>query len=406
MFDSSRILVGLEIGTSKICAIVGEVNSSGALSIIGVGQAPSRGVRKGEIIDASAVEEVVRKALADAELMANVEVRSLYLGVTGSHIRGFNNRGVHPVPSADRQISEDDVQDVIRNAKAINLPQDNVVLHWVRQDFTVEGHPGVVNPTGMIGAKLELDMHVIHGNINRVQNPIRLVKGLQLEVESVVFTGMASSLCLLSSEQKELGALVIDIGGGSTEYVVYVKGLIVHSGVLAVGGDHVTNDLAYGLKVSLGRAEDLKLSEGCALVDETAKGRTLTIESEVGMPSKTINVEHLRRIMELRLEEVFQLIGEDLASRRLLDHIGSGALIAGGGAKIPRVMDLAERVLQMPVALGKANGISGLQSALDQPEFAAAIGLVKFGTFQQQRHSPNGFFPKVLRSTLGGFFNR
>src|SRR6185312_1892233 len=195
MFDSSNIIVGLEIGTSKICAVVGEMNAdSSGLNIVGLGQAKSRGVRKGEICDAPAVEEDIRNAISEAEQMADVEIRSVYLGVTGSHIRGFNNRGKHPVVSADREISADDVQDVIKNAKAINLPAENTVVHAVRQHFFVDGHDGVTNPVGMLGGRLEVDMHVIHGNANRLQNAIRLVRGTQLEVDEIVFNGVAASL--------------------------------------------------------------------------------------------------------------------------------------------------------------------------------------------------------------------
>src|SRR6185312_7856671 len=275
MFDSSNIIVGLEIGTSKICAVVGEMNAdSSGLNIVGLGQAKSRGVRKGEICDAPAVEEDIRNAIVEAEQMADVEIRSVYLGVTGSHVRGFNNRGVHPVVSADREISDDDVQDVIKNAKAINLPTENNVVHAIRQHFLVDGQDRVANPVGMLGSRLEVDMHVVHGMTNRLQNSIRLVKGLQLEVDEIVFNGLASSLALLNAEQKELGALVIDIGGGTTDYVVYSDGVIKHTGVLAIGGDHVSNDLAYGLKVPLSRAEKLKLEHGTAIVEETVKGQT------------------------------------------------------------------------------------------------------------------------------------
>src|SRR3954464_11783091 len=307
MFDSASIIVGLEIGTSKVCAVVGEVNAAGALNIIGVGQCRSRGVRKGEIIDAATTSEDVRNAIVEAEQMADVEIRSVYLGVTGGHIRGFTNRGVHPVVSADREITQEDVEDVIKNAKAINLPAENYVLHAIRQHFLVDGQGGIADPVGMLGARVEVDMHVVHGNFNRLQNPIRAVKGLQLDVEAIVFNGLASALALLTPEQKELGALVIDIGGGTTEYVVYGGGIIKHTGVLAVGGDHVSNDLAYGLKVPLGRAEQLKVECGGAFVDDSIKGRSVTLPNENGLPERHINLEHLRRIMALRLEEIFQL---------------------------------------------------------------------------------------------------
>src|SRR5579862_3585603 len=193
MFDSSSIIVGLEIGTSKICAVVGELNpDSSGLNIVGLGQAKSRGVRKGEICDAPAVEEDIRNAIVEAEQMADVEIRSVFLGVTGGHVRGFNNRGMHPVVSADREITEDDVQDDIKNAKAINLPTENSVIHAIRQHFFVDGQDGVTNPVGLLGSRLEVDVHVVHGMTNRLQNSIRLVKGLQLEVEDIVFNGLAS----------------------------------------------------------------------------------------------------------------------------------------------------------------------------------------------------------------------
>ncbi len=385
MFDPSSIIVGLEIGTSKICAVVGELNANNVLNIIGVGQARSRGVRKGEIADGAKAEEDVRNAIVEAEQMSNAEIRSVYLAVTGNHIRGFNNHGTHPVVSEDREINEEDVQDVVKNAKAINLPQDHNVVHAIRQHFMVDGQSGIQNPVGMFGAKVEVDVHVIHGHVNRLKNGLRAVKSLQLETDDVVFSGLASSLALLSNEQKELGALVIDIGGGTTEYIVYSDGIIKHTGVLAVGGDHISNDLAYGLKISLGRAEQLKLEHGSAILDAAVKGQTITPPNELGLPLKTVNLEHLRRIMALRLEEMFEIIEQELSALGLLNYLRCGVFITGGGARIPEIQKLAEHVFQLPASIGKANSISGLKSALDQPEFATAIGLVKFGSFQQKR---------------------
>jgi cell division protein FtsA len=407
MFDSSSsIIVGLEIGTSKICAVVGDYSADGALSIVGLGQARSRGVRKGEISDPSLSEEDVRQAIVEAEQMADVEIRSVYLGVTGGHVRGFNNRGVHPVVSADREISEADVQDVIKNAKTINLPAQNHVIHAIRQHFLVDGQDGITNPVGMLGARVEVDVHVVHGNLNRLQNAIRTVKGLQLEVDDIVFNGLASSLALLSNEQKELGSLIVDIGGGTTDYVVYANGIIKHTGVLAVGGDHLSNDLAYGLKVPLSRAEQLKVEQGSALVEDADKGQTTSITNELGMPLKVINRENLRRIMSLRLAEIFQLIAQDLEQADALNYLRAPVFLCGGGARIPQIAQLAEQVLQMPVSLGKTNSISGLKSALDQPEFATAIGLVKFGSFQQRKRASRASLTEGIKSTLGQLFKR
>jgi cell division protein FtsA len=405
MFDPSSILVGLEIGTSKVCAVVGESGANGSLNIIGVGQARSRGVRKGEIADASAVADDVRNAIVEAEQMADVEIRSVYLGVTGGHVRGFSNRGVHPVVSADREITKEDVEDVIKNAKAINLPAENHVVHAIRQHFLVDGQDGVIDPVGMLGARVEVDMHVIHGNFNRLQNPIRVVKGLQLEVDAIVFNGLASSLALLTSEQKEMGALVIDMGGGTTEFVVYGGGIIKHAGVLAVGGDHISNDLAYGLKVPLGRAEDLKVKHGSSVIEDSDKGQTVGSSDDVGLTLKPVNLGHLRRITALRLEETFELIEADLAKAGLLDYVRAGVFICGGGARVAGIQQLAERVFQLPAQLGRANSISGLKSALDQPEFATAIGLVKYGSFQQKRRT-GGSLTQTLREKFGTLLRR
>jgi cell division protein FtsA len=406
MFDDSNIIAGLEIGTSKICVVVGEQGPDGALNIIGLGQARSRGVRKSEIIDPAQVEEDLRAAMFEAEQMADVEIRSVYLGVSGAHIRGFNNRGVHPVVSADREISPDDVEDVVKNAKAINLPAENTVIHAVRQHFYVDGQDGVTNPVGMLGARLEVDMHVIHGNANRLQNAIRLVRATSLEVDDVVFNGIAASLALLNSEQKELGALVVDLGGGTTEYVVYSNGVIRHSGVLAVGGDHVSNDLAYGLKVPLSRAEKLKVEYGAASVGDQAKGETISLTNELGLELKRINREHLQRIMSLRLQEIFELIVLDLERAGLVQYLRAGVVLCGGGSRVPGIVQLAEDLFQMNISAGHATAISGLTAALDQPEFAAAIGLVKFGSLKTRRREGRFFLPRQIKGVFDKFMQR
>jgi cell division protein FtsA len=401
MFDDSNIIAGLELGTAKICVVVGEQGPDGALNIIGLGQSRSRGVRKSEICDPAQVEEDLRAAMFEAEQMADVEIRSVYLGVSGGHIRGFSNRGVHPVVSDDREISQDDVEDVVKNAKAINLPAENIVVHAVRQHFYVDGQDGVTNPVGMLGARLEVDMHVIHGNANRLQNAIRLVRATSLEVDDVVFTGIASSLALLTNEQKELGALVIDLGGGTTEYVVYANGVIRHSGVLAVGGDHVSNDLAYGLKVPLSRAEKLKVEFGSAVVDEVVKGQTISLTNELGLELKRVNHENLQRIMAARLEEIFELIIQDLERVGLVEYLRAGVFLCGGGSRVPGIVKLAENVFQMNVSAGHASAISGLTAALDQPEFAAAIGLVKFGSLKNRRRETRSLIPRSLKDVFG-----
>ncbi len=406
MFEENKIIAGIEIGTSKICVVVGELDHEGGLSIIGVGQARSRGVRKGEITNAQQAEEDVRNALYEAEKMADVEIRSVFLGVSGGHLRSFTNRGVHTVVSADREITEDDVQDVIKNAKAINLPADHSLIHAIRQHFYLDGQTGVTNPVGMLGQRLEVEMHVVHGQSTRLQNAIRLVRGTQLDVEEIVFNGVASSLAVLNHEQKELGALMVDVGGGTTEYVAYVDGAIRYTGVLAVGGDHVSNDLAYGLKIPLSRAEQLKKSHGFALQNSGNNHEMISLSSEFGLPTKQVNLHNLHSIMSMRLEEIFELVMADLERQGLVRFLRAGVFLCGGTSRVEGILALAENVFQMSASKGETTGISGLTSALEQPEFATAIGLVKYGSLSKRtskRSSKTGItlvremFNKVLQ---------
>ena len=402
--SDSQIIVGLEIGTSKICVVVGEVSDTQVANIIGLGQCKSRGVRKGEIVDASVVEEDVRNAIVEAEHMADVEIQSVFLGVTGSHMRGFNNTGVHPVVSADREINDADIQDVIKNAKAVNLPSDHSVIHVIRQHFRVDGQDGVLNPEGMLGAKMEVDVHVVSGRYNRLQNPIRLVSGLHLQVENIAFNGLASSLATLSTEQKELGTLVIDLGAGTTEYAIYSGGVIKHTGVLAVGGDHVSNDLAYGLKVPLGRAEQLKVDNGSAVIEPDSNNRLMDLSTDNIIPGKKVNLNHLQMIMSMRLREIFELIANDIEKGGLVNYLRAGVVLCGGGARTPHITKLARDVFNLPAAIGRSSTVSGIKNALDEPEFSTSIGLIKFGAFQSQAMPKREGFGRAIRKQFVSIF--
>lgn len=398
MFESSSIIVGLEVGTSKVCAVVGEAAANSPPKILGLGQARSRGVRKGEIADVTQAVEDIRNALAQAEETANVEIRAVFLGVTGGHIGGLNNRGTHAVPSVDREITQDDVDHVLQNARAADMGPDRYAIHLNRHHFTVNGQTGLRDPVGLIGPMLEVDVHVTYGNFNRLQNPIRVVKSLALEVEAVVFNGLASALAVLTPDQKEQGTLVIDMGGGTTDYALFHQSLVKHTGVLAVGGDHITNDLAYFFKVPMAAAEKLKITQGGVCVDDTVKGRTLRLKSEYGLPEKTINLEHLRRVAAERVDETLRLIEAELAEKRVLHCLRSGVVLCGGCARLPGLLRMAENIFQVPAYLGHATAVSGNQSLLEQPEFATGIGLVRFGAMHTRR-KPGSFSPKNLIPT-------
>ncbi|MBI5799553.1 MAG: cell division protein FtsA [Verrucomicrobia bacterium] len=400
----TTVIVGLEIGTAKVAAVVGEVTEAGGVNIIGVGQCPSRGVRKGEVVNASLAAEDVRNAIVEAEKSADVEIASVYLGVTGGHLTSLNTHGVFASVSLDHEISQQDVGEVLANAKVFNRPSENYVLHSIRQHFTVNGQAGIVDPVGMLGEQLEVDLHVIHGVTTRLQNHMRVVKGLNLEIEDTVFSGLCSALALLDNEQKQMGALVVDIGAGTTEYVVYADGVIKHTGVLAVGGDHVTNDLSYGLRMAPARAALLKREHGAATT-EGAAGQTLTLTSENGFPDRRVDLHDLRRIMVARLEEAFQLIDEEIGEQGFHDQLRAGVCLCGGGARIRGIEKLAADVFGLPATLGRANAVGGLRSATDDPELATAVGLVKYGAIRQKGQQSVGLVGKLkhLAGSLGLF---
>lgn len=402
--EKTTVIVGLEIGTAKVAAVVGEVTEAGGVNVIGIGQCPSRGVRKGEVVNADLAAEDVRNAIVEAEKSADVEIASVYLSVTGGHLSSLNTHGVFTATSDDHEISQPDVNEVLANAKVFNRPSENTVLHAIRQHFTLNGQAGITDPIGMLGGKLELDMHVVHGVTTRLQNPVRVVRGLNLEVEEFVFSGLASSLALLDNEQKQMGVLVVDLGAGTTEYVVYADGVIKHTGVLAVGGDHVTNDLSHGLRMAPARAGLLKREHGAATIDG-ATGQTLTLTSENGFPDRRVNLEHLRRIMVARLDETFQLIDEDIGEQGFHDQLRAGVCLCGGGARIRDIEKLAENVFGLPAILGRANAVGGLRSATDDPELATAVGLVKYGAIRQKGQRPVGLVGKLknLASSMGLF---
>src|SRR5436853_145277 len=279
---SGDLIVGLEIGTSKVCVVVGETRPDGTLKILGVGQAPSRGVRKGEIVDFETAMKCVHEAVVDAEQKSDVMIRSVYVAVAGGHIQSFNNRGCVMLPEERDEIDEQDVEDVKVNAREVSIPAQNAFLHQINQHYHVDGQDGVLNPVGMLGEKLEADFHIIHGVRTRIQNTIRCVKELPLEVEDVVFNPLASAQVVLNQQQKNMGALVIDMGGGTTDYLVYVEGAVRHSGVLAVGGDHITNDISMGLRIPMTRADKLKIEEGSVIRGNWLPGETVVLKDDSG----------------------------------------------------------------------------------------------------------------------------
>jgi cell division protein FtsA len=388
MLPKEKIIVGLEVGTCKVCAVVGEVLDDGNIMVIGVGQANCEGVRKGEIINIDAAVECIHAAVADAEESAGVEIHNVYASVSGGHIRSFNNRGTVAVTNDEREISEEDVRNVLLNAKAVNIPMDHVVIHAIRQHFFVDGHDGIQNPAGMIGAKLEADVHVIYGVRTRLQNTIKCIKQVPLDVANIAVSSFASALAVLTSEHQQLGAVVIDMGGGTTDYIVYSEGTIQHSGVLAVGGDHITNDVAIGLRIPMNRAETLKIEHGS--VEVPPQEETIALKREVGLPDRQVSKQQLCRAMNLRVEETLTLVKKELEKQKLLDYLGAGVFITGGCARLRGLEPLAGQIFGLPIHIGHSLTVGGPTSAIESPEYSTAIGLVRYalGSQRDQHQAP------------------
>lgn len=378
-----NIAVGLEIGTSKVCVAVADMRPDGSLRVLGVGQAPSAGIRKGEIVHLESAHKCVRDALADAEQKSDVSIRSVYVGITGGHIESFNNRGVVELPEDRDEIDDEDLEDVKQNAREVNIPAQNAFLHAIIQHYYVDGQDGVLTPVGMLGHKLEADYHIVHGIRTRVQNTIRCVKEVPLEVEDVVLNSLASAQIVVSQSQKSLGVLVIDLGGGTIDYLVYVEGAIKQSGVLAVGGDHITNDISMGLRIPIARAERLKIDEGSAVLGNCRPGETLYLPPEPGFAGREIERETLNTIIHSRLREAFELLKRKLEAEPYLRYLGAGAVLTGGCSQIHGINHLAEDILGLPVQPVQPPPMQGITSALANPQFSTVLGLLKYAQMAQ-----------------------
>jgi cell division protein FtsA len=395
-----HILVGLEIGTSKICVVVGESKPDGSIKILGVGQAPSRGVRKGEIVDFDTAQKCVHEALVDAEEKSDVMIQSVYLGVTGAHIASFNNRGMVVIPEEQEEITDADCDSVRGSARDVNIPSQNMFIHSILQHYYVDGQEGVLNPVGMMGHKLEADFHIIHGIGTRVKNAVRCVKEIPLEVEDVVFTPLAAAQVVLNQHQKNLGALAIDIGGGTADYLMYVDGAVRQSGSLGIGGDHITNDISMGLRIPMARAEKLKMEEGSVTLGMSLPGETVTLKDDSGFAGKEVERETLNGIIHMRMRETFELLQRQLEASGDLHLLGAGIYITGGTSLLRGIDDLAQEIFELPVHITHAQTMSGLTSAFENPQFSTAIGLIKYAQAVQMDR-PSGWLSKFRLPIFG-----
>jgi len=401
--SKERIHVGLEIGTTKVCAVVAECGRDGEIRLLGVGESPSRGVRKGEIVDFQNASKCVHDALADAEERSDQEINSVWLAVTGSHLQSFNNRSSISMPE-DSEITEKEIGDVEYKAKEISIPKENVILHSIIQRYYVDGQEGVIDPLGMLGAKLEADYHIIHGVMTRIQNTIRCVKEFDIEVDDVVVNSVASAQVVLSDAQKQAGAVVIDIGGGVTDYIVYHDGAVRHSGVIAIGGDHITNDLCIGLRIPITRAEKLKIEEGSAFPGGHPHGEKITLKNDTGFSGKEIDRDMLNMIINARVAELFTILKKRIHEVVPEHLLGAGILLTGGCSMLRGVREVAETIFEAPVSLAHAHSVSGPTSAFENPQLSTCIGLVRYAqavNADMPEETLIGKFKKLINFNLG-----
>ncbi len=371
------------MGTTKICAIIAEADPGGGLDVIGVGAAASRGLRKGVVVNIDSTVEAIKQAVAEAEQMAGVEVAAVYAGVAGGHIRGVNSRGAVAVSGKDREVSGDDVERAVEAARAINLPQDREIIHVLPQTFLVDDQDGVREPIGMSGVRLEVETHIVTGAVRSVQNVVRSVNRAGLAVQDIVLEPLASAEAVLLADEKELGVILVDIGGGTTDVALYRDGAVWHTAILPLGGDHISNDIAVGLRTPAGDAEDLKRRHGCALTALVAAEETIDVPSVGGRKARQLSRQILSEIIQPRVEEIFTLVARDLAKAGFRDAAPAGVVVTGGTSILEGVPEVAERVFDLPVRRGIPDVGGRLAESLKSPVYATGVGLALWGLARQ-----------------------
>ncbi len=372
----NKLIVGLDIGTSKVLAIVAEIKEDSTLEIIGVGHHPAKGLRRGVVADIESTVMSIQRAIEEAELMAGCEIYSVYAGIAGAHINSFNSHGV--VAIRDGEVTQDDVGRVIEAAQAMAIPNDQTILHVLPQEFVIDGQDEIREPLGMCGVRLEAKVHLIAGAVSAAQNIVKCIKRCGLEVDDIILEQLASSESVLSDDERNLGVCMLDIGGGTTDIAIFQNGTIKHTAVIPIAGDQVTNDIAIAIQTPTHAAEDLKKKYGCALASQVGQDESIDAPSIGGKPSRKLLRYNLAEVIEPRMEEIFVLAQKEL-QRSGFEGIVTSVVITGGSSKIESAVELAEEVFNMPVRLGLPNYEGSLSEMVLNPIFATGTGLVKFG---------------------------
>lgn len=400
--SKSELIVGLDIGTTKICAVVGELSANGLVEVVGIGTSPSTGLRKGVVVNIDQTVQSIKKTLEEAELMAGCEIRSVYVGIAGGHIKGFNSHGVIAVKGGE--ISPRDVERALDAARAVAIPADREVIHILPQEYIVDSQRGIIDPLGMAAVRLEVKVHIVTGAVSSAQNIIRSCHRSGLEVADIALESLASSKAVLTGEEREIGVALVDLGGGTTDIAVFANDSIKHTGVLGLGGQNLTNDIAFGLRTPMGAAEKIKIKYGCALADMVRSDEFIEVPSVGGREPRRLSRRMLAEICEPRMEEILFLVDQELTHSGYKDMVGAGVVLTGGTALIEGCQELAEQIFNLPTRIGYPLHIGGLKDVVDSPKYATAVGLLRYGAEKENagrtRFTPagdTGMFESILK---------
>ncbi|MFQ5489020.1 MAG: cell division protein FtsA [Gammaproteobacteria bacterium] len=407
--DEKDLIVGLDIGTSKVVAIVGEVTEDHHIEIVGIGSHPSRGLKKGVVVNIESTVQSIQRAVEEAELMAGCEIHSVYTGIAGSHIRSLNSTGI--VAIRDEEVTASDVERVIDAARAVAIPADQRILHVLPQEFIIDNQEGIMEPVGISGVRLEAKVHLVTGAVSAAQNITKCVRRCALEVDDIILEQLASSYSVLTEDEKGLGVCLVDIGGGTTDIAVFTDGSIRHTAVIPIAGDQVTNDIAVALRTPTQHAEEIKIRFGCALAQLANPDESIEVPGVGDRPPRRLARQTLAEVVEPRYEELFTLIQAELRRSGFEDLVAAGVVMTGGSSKMEGVIELAEEVFHMPVRLGLPQNISGLADVVRNPIHATGVGLLLYG-FQQRnskkpQHKVGGGFKGIwgrMKSWFQGNF--
>ncbi|MDO8861400.1 cell division protein FtsA [Haliea sp. E1-2-M8] len=375
--QEKRMIVGLDIGTSKVVALVGEFNPEGGIEIVGIGSHPSKGMKKGVIINIESTVQSIQRAVEEAELMAGCQIHSVYVGIAGSHIRSLNSHGI--VAIRDREVQAADLERVIDAAQAVAIPADQKILHILPQEYVIDNQEGIKEPLGMSGVRLEAKVHLVTCAVNAAQNIEKCIRRCGLDVEEIILEQLASSYSVLTEDERELGVCLVDIGGGTTDIAIFTEGSIRYTGVIPIAGDQVTNDIAMALRTPTQHAEEIKIKYACALTQLAGPDETIKVPSVGDRPPRDLSRQSLAEVVEPRYDELFTLIQAELRRSGYEEMIPAGVVLTGGTAKMEGVMELAEEIFHMPVRVGYPQSVKGLNDIVRNPIYATGVGLLQYG---------------------------